>query len=104
MIARQLIYGASFVRPEALKAILEAFDAVWAEIAGNFGNDTLTIEAARLKLATALVTIASEGSRDVEVLKKAATRMALDYWKRTLAPAPARLAGRDPDLEMRMRP
>jgi hypothetical protein len=43
MIARQLIYVASFVRPEALKAILEAFDAVWAEIAGNFGNDTLTI-------------------------------------------------------------
>jgi hypothetical protein len=43
MIARQLIYVASFVRPEAFKAILEAFDAVWAEIAGNFGNDTLTI-------------------------------------------------------------
>jgi hypothetical protein len=81
MIARQLIDGASF-GPEAFKAMVEAFDAAWAEIGGNFGNDPLTIYAARLKLATALLTIASEDSRDVGVLKKAAVqRMALDYWK-----------------------
>jgi hypothetical protein len=81
MEARRLIDGASF-GPEALKAIGEAFDAAWAEIAGNFGNDPLHIEAARLKLATALLSIASEDSRHVEVLKKAAIqRMRLDYWK-----------------------
>jgi hypothetical protein len=59
MRARQLIDGAA-IGPEAVKAIGEAFDAAWAEIAGNFGNDPLNIEAARLKLATALISIASE--------------------------------------------
>ena len=36
--AQQLIDGASF-GPEALKAIGTAFDAAWAEVVGNFGND-----------------------------------------------------------------
>ena len=38
MKARQLIDGASF-GPEALKAIGQAFDKAWLEIAGNFGDD-----------------------------------------------------------------
>jgi hypothetical protein len=37
MRARQLIGGAAF-GPEALKAIGQAVDEAWAEIAGNFGN------------------------------------------------------------------
>jgi hypothetical protein len=37
MSARQLIEGASF-GPETLKVVGEAFDAAWAEIAGNFGS------------------------------------------------------------------
>jgi hypothetical protein len=79
MRARQLIDGASF-GPEALKVIGEAFDAAWAEIAGNFANDPAEIDEALFKLATALLSVASEDSRDVEVLKKAALqRMALDY-------------------------
>jgi hypothetical protein len=79
MRARQLIDGASF-GPEALKVIGEAFDAAWAEIAGNFANDPAEIDEALFKLATALISVASEDSRDVEVLKKAALqRMVLDY-------------------------
>lgn len=79
MRARRLIDGASF-GPDALKAIGEAFDSAWSEIAGNFGNDPVNIDNARLKLATSLLSVASEDSRDVEVLKKAALhRMALDY-------------------------
>jgi hypothetical protein len=79
MRARQLIYGASF-GPDALKAIGEAFDAAWADIAGNFGEDPTNIDNARYKLANAVLLVASEDSRDVEVLKKAALqRMALDY-------------------------
>jgi hypothetical protein len=79
MRARQLIDGASF-GPEALKVIGEAFDSVWAEIAGNFANDPAEIDEALFKLATALLSVASEASRDVEVLKKAALeRMVLDY-------------------------
>jgi hypothetical protein len=79
MRARQLIASASF-GPEALKAIGEAFDAAWVEIAGNFGDDPAAIDEALLKLATALLSVATEESRDVDVLKQAALeRMALDY-------------------------
>ena len=81
MRAKQLIDGASF-GPEALKAIGDAFDAAWAEIAGNFGDNPAEIENARYNLANALLSMASEDSRDVEVLKQAALqRMALDYRK-----------------------
>jgi hypothetical protein len=76
---RQLIDGASF-GPEALKAIGEAFDAAWGEIADNFGHDREDIEKARQRLAKAMLSVASEDSRDVAVLKRAALqRMALDY-------------------------
>jgi len=79
MRARQLIEGAAF-GPDALKAVGEAFDAAWAEIAGHFGNDLIQVELARLKLVDALLSMANEDSRDAEVLKKAALqRMALDY-------------------------
>jgi hypothetical protein len=80
--ARHLIDGASF-GPEALKATGEAFDAAWAEISSNFGDDVEDVEKARLRLAKAILTIANEDSRDVAVLKRAALqRMALDYKRR----------------------
>ena len=80
--ARQLIDGASF-GPEALKAIGEAFDAAWAQIARNFGDEPEDVEKARLRLAKAMLSIADEDSRDVDVLKRAALqRMALDYRRR----------------------
>ena len=82
MRARKLIDGASF-GPGAVKAIGEAFDAAWAEIDRNFGDDPTEIESARLGLAKAVLSIASEDSRDVDVMKKAALqRMALDYRER----------------------
>ena len=76
MKARQLIDGSSF-GPEALKAIGQAFDTAWQEIAGNFGSDAAEIEAARLQLASALLSIANEESRNAE--RAALERMALDY-------------------------
>ena len=82
MKARQLLDGASY-GPEALKAIGQAFDEAWVTIAGNFGDDPLDIEKARLRLANALLSIAHEDSRDVEVLKRAALEaMALAYRRR----------------------
>ena len=79
MRAKKLIDGAAF-GPDAVKAIGQAFDAAWAEIANNFGDDPVDIDNARYALATALLSIASEDSRDVEVLRKAALqRLALDY-------------------------
>ena len=49
MKARILIDGASF-GPDALKAIAQAFDEAWKQIAGNFGNEPTVIESARLCL------------------------------------------------------
>jgi hypothetical protein len=81
MRARQLIDGAAF-GPDAVKAIGDAFDAPWAEIAANYGSDPADIDEARYRLATAMLEIANEESRDVYVLKQAALqRMALDYRK-----------------------
>jgi hypothetical protein len=82
MKARGLIDGASF-GPDALKAIGAAFDEAWKAIEGNFGSDPQEVETARLKLANALLSIASNDSRDVEVLKRAALEvMARDYRSR----------------------
>jgi hypothetical protein len=80
--ARQLTDGASF-GPDALKAIGEAFDRAWSDIAANFGDDPADSEKARLRLAEALLSVADEDSHDIEVLKRAALqRMALDYKRR----------------------
>ena len=82
MNARKLIDGAEF-GPEAVKAIGQAFDEAWQEIAGNFGDDPQGIEAACTKLADAVLSIADEDSRDVDALKRAALqRMVLDYRRR----------------------
>ena len=59
--ARSLIDGASY-GPDALKAIGRAFDEAWAQIAGNFGSDPVVIEAARIKLANALLSVADDDS------------------------------------------
>jgi hypothetical protein len=74
MRARQLIDGASF-GPDALKAIWDAFDAAWAEISDTFRTDPVVIEAARLKLANAVLSVASEDSRDVDALKRGALQV-----------------------------
>jgi hypothetical protein len=77
MKARRLIDGASF-GPETLKAVGEAFDQAWAEIASNFGD--IEIEDARLRLAEAMLSVATESSTDVAALRAGALQaMALDY-------------------------
>jgi hypothetical protein len=77
--ARRLIDGASF-GPAALKIIGQAFDEAWAEIAGNFGDNPIQVDNARLRLAEALLSVATEESTDVAALKRGALQaMALDY-------------------------
>jgi len=79
MKARGLIDGASF-GPETLAALGKAFDEAWAQIADNFGDTPLQIESARLRLAEALLSVATEESRDVAALKAGALQvMARDY-------------------------
>jgi hypothetical protein len=65
-----LILGASF-GPDALKAITQAFDEAWTSIASDYTTPK-QIEAARLLLAQAMLSVASVDSRDVELLKRAA--------------------------------
>ena len=60
MKAQQVIDGASF-GPDALKAMGLAFDQAWAEVKGDFGTDPRTVEDVRLRLAKALLSIASDG-------------------------------------------
>jgi hypothetical protein len=82
MKARDLIDSASY-GPEALKAMGEAYDGAWRDIAGNFGDDPRDIELARLSLANALLSVACEDSRDVDALKNGALQaMAFAYRER----------------------
>jgi len=84
MKARQLIDGATY-GPDALKVIGQAFDEAWRDIAGNFGDDPSEIEAARLELAEAVLSVAHEDSRDVAALKSGALQaMALEFRNRQL--------------------
>jgi hypothetical protein len=86
MKARAIIDGAS-LGLAALKAIGRAFDEAWARIARNFGDDPKEIEEARYWLANAMVSVAREESRDVEMLKRAALEaMALGYRDRPRLP------------------
>jgi len=73
-IARALIDGAS-LGPDALRAVGQAFDEAWAEIASHFAQDPAQVEAVRLTLANALLSIADDASRDVLVLKRAALQV-----------------------------
>jgi hypothetical protein len=66
--------------PETVKAMGQAFDQAWAEIAGNFGDTPTQVESARLRLAEAVLSVTSEDSRDVAALKLGALQaMAMDY-------------------------
>lgn len=69
--------GGAVFGPEALDAMGQAFDQAWAEIAGNFGASLVEIEAARLRLAEAVLTVAAAGSTDVAALKYGALRWIL---------------------------
>jgi hypothetical protein len=76
--AHQLIAGASY-GPETLKVIGQTFDGAWAEIAHQF-HSPLEIEAARLRLANAILAVAEQDSRDPEELKNLALQaMTLTY-------------------------
>ena len=68
MKAEQMISRASY-GPEALKTICQAFDQAWAQIAHQFGDDQFVVEAARVRLAEAILEITHEDNiRDIEAL------------------------------------
>jgi len=74
MKVRQLVAGAS-LGPDALKVAYAAFDLAWEAIAANFGNDKDAIEAARIKLANAILAVMREDSGNPLQVKNAALQM-----------------------------
>jgi hypothetical protein len=79
MKARQIVESGSF-GPDTLKVAYQAFDEAWASIAAHFGTDPMAIEAARIKLANAILAVSKDGSRDPNALKRAALAiLARDY-------------------------
>jgi hypothetical protein len=79
MKAHQFIYEAAY-GPETVRAICQAFDLAWPEIARYFGGSRVEIEAGRLKLARAVLSVATDGSTDVSALKTGALlAMAMNY-------------------------
>jgi hypothetical protein len=88
MRARRLLDGASF-GPESMKAIVQAFDAAWESIAGHFGDDPKVVEEARYRLANCILSVASDESRNVEVLTRGALEaMARSYRDKIALGAP----------------
>ncbi len=88
MRARRLLDGASF-GPDVMKVIVQAFDAAWESIAGHFGDDPKVVEEARYRLANCILSVASDESRNVEVLTRGALEaMARSYRDKTTLGAP----------------
>src|SRR5262249_4723767 len=84
MKAQALIDGAPFSL-ETVKAIGEAFDEASLRIKMIFGNDHDAVEVAKLRLAEAILSVATEGNTDVEDLKnRAIVELAQHYNSRVL--------------------
>ena len=62
MKARKLLSGSAY-GPERLKAIYRAFDEAWAAIKPIVEDTPLAHEAARLKLANMILTVAHDDNR-----------------------------------------
>lgn len=71
MEARQLIGGVAFP-PDTLRVLFEAFDGAWTDLASNVSGDRQAIEAARLSLATIVLSLAAASQLDRDGLKAAA--------------------------------
>jgi len=79
MRAAKILAGCTY-GAETLRIIGKAFDDAWADIAVHFAGDTGRAEAARERLAHAVLVAAMEDSRDPEPIKTMALQiMALSY-------------------------
>ena len=76
MKARQLIARATY-DPNQLKTIGKAFDDAWQQIAPTVSNRADAIEAARLKLASIVLSLARANSKDAQRLTKDAVQAML---------------------------
>jgi len=68
---RHVLGGAAFA-PDVLKVIFHAFDDAWAEVAPDVSGRASAVEAARLSLATIVLSLANSGPVERTALKIAA--------------------------------
>lgn len=81
MRARKLI-GDSSYGPDTLKVVFQAFDEAWNEVAPLTSQDEMAVEAARLKLASIVLTVlATSETLDAEQIKSAALMQMNIGWK-----------------------
>ena len=76
MKARQLIASAAYT-PDQLKVIGKAFENAWEQVAPLVSKRPEAIEAARLKLAAIVLSLAKDGCRDAQQLEDAAVKKML---------------------------
>jgi hypothetical protein len=76
MKARRLIEGASY-DPATLKALYKAFDDAWEQIAPLVSKRGGAIEAARMKLAEIVLSLAKDGHHEPQHLTRAALKLML---------------------------
>jgi hypothetical protein len=74
MKARKLIEGATF-DPQQLKVIGKVFDDAWEQIAPGVSSRADAVEAARVKLANVVLSLAKNGSQDAERLTEEALKI-----------------------------
>lgn len=70
--ARELMAGASY-DPATVAMMGKALEEAWADVAENY-KSALAVEAARLKLANIILSLAADGERDPQRLKDRAVR------------------------------
>jgi hypothetical protein len=73
MKARALIANASY-SPDHLKVLFTAFDQAWESMAADVGTDPATVELARHKLASVILSLGDQG-KDPGWIKNAALRI-----------------------------
>jgi hypothetical protein len=74
MRAAKILSGCTY-SPETLETIGKAFDDAWISIAEHFTGDASRAEAARERLAHAVLVAATEASRDSEPIKAMALQI-----------------------------
>ena len=79
MKPRRILEESAF-DPQQLKVLFKAFDDAWEQIAGGVGGNPDAVTAARMKLATIIITLATNGmSANPEQL----TEMAIELMQET---------------------
>jgi hypothetical protein len=89
--ARRLFAGASY-GPKTLKIVGQAYDSAWSEIEPHFRESRQAAEAARLRLADAIMVGAKRGIRDPEGLRNLALQMMALTYRRLRGSGPTRRA------------